>query len=399
MALDSDALRSSWAEVVPLGETAAEIFYGGLFVLAPELRVMFPAAMGGQRDRLLAALGHIVSNVDDTEALTEFVEQLGRDHRRFAVRPEHYPIVGKALVFTLKTGLGERWTDYLQEQWIEAYSIVSAAMIDAARRYDGKEPSYWDAEVLDRDQRCGDITVLTIRPDPTGPPFRYTAGESISVESSLRANVWRYFSPANAARRDGTIDLHVRAVDGGQLSPALCYQTQPGDVLRLGSPIGGALTVPPVTPPMVGPDLLLIAGGTGLAPLKAVVEQLAANLDTRRVTLVHGARYRGELYDLDRLQALAEEYRQLTVIPAMSHEVASEIAATPVEAALRARDTWKNHRIYVCGSPAMVAETCSRLSLEGYNPGDVHVEPYDGTTYAPLQQGLTPEEIFERAAR
>lgn len=395
MELDTGALRASWAEVVPLGDAAAEIFYAALFTLDPDLRVMFPVAMGGQRDRLLAALGHIVSNVDDPEVIGPFLEQLGRDHGRFAVRPEHYPTVGKALIFTLKTGLGATWSDYLARNWATAYAVVSEKMMSAAARNAGR-PAWWDAEVVDRDQRAADITVLTVRPDPDGPPFTYTAGLSISVASPLRPNVWRYFSPANPLRCDGTFDLHIRAVDGGQLSPALCYETQPGDALRLGPPIGGRLSVPPVAPPMVGPDLLLIAGGTGLAPLLAVVEQLAANLDTRQVTLIHGARLRSDLYALDHLRKLEAEYRQLTVIPAMSHEVSSEITASPVEAALRARDTWKNHRIYVCGSPAMVAETCARLLSEGYSPDDVHVEPYDGTTYAPLQQGLTPEEVFEK---
>jgi hemoglobin-like flavoprotein len=112
-AVDTGALRASWARVEALGGVAPELFYAVLFTLAPELRPMFPVAMNGQRDKLLAALGHIVTNIDDEHALTTFAAQLGRDHRRFAVEPYHYPLVGRALLATLERAMGRDWTSQL----------------------------------------------------------------------------------------------------------------------------------------------------------------------------------------------------------------------------------------------------------------------------------------------
>jgi hemoglobin-like flavoprotein len=63
--------------------------------------------MAGQPDRLVAALGHIVSNVGQVERLAGFLRGLGADHRKFAVLPEHYPVVGEALVATLRHFLGD----------------------------------------------------------------------------------------------------------------------------------------------------------------------------------------------------------------------------------------------------------------------------------------------------
>ena len=389
--MDTAALKASWAQVVTLGDQAAAYFYAALFSLDPGLRSMFPAYMGAQRDRLLTALGHIVSNVDDTDTLVAFVEQLGRDHRRFEVQPQHYPIVGQALLHTLAHGLGPAWTDQLAADWAEAYGIVSQAMIEAAAAAEPFEPAWWDAEIVSHERRTGDIAVLTVRPQGE---IRYRAGQSVAVESHLRPKVWRYMTPANAPRRDGTIDFHVRAVAAGQLSPALVYQSRQGDVLRLGAPIGNRLTV--ASGP--GPDLLLLAGGTGLAPMKAVIEQLAAGLDDRKVTLVVGAANRWDLYDQAELDQLAADLRWVQVITALSDDFVAGPPMTAVEAALR-NGSWHDRKIYVCGSPAMVAGTCQVLRDEGYASANVHVEQFDDKTYAPLRASLTPERVFEEVTR
>lgn len=382
----ANALRRSWAEVEKLGDNAAAYFYATLFTLDPSLRDMFPAAMGGQRDRLLAALGHIVSHVDDGATVTAFVQQLGRDHRRFDVRPEHYPVVGQALLHTLAQGLGPAWTPELAAQWTKAYELVSNLMIESAAESAAREPARWDAEIVSHERRTGDIAVITAR---VAGSYQWRAGQSLSVESHLRPRVWRYLSPANVPRGDGTVEFHVRSVPGGQLSPALVYQAQVGDVLHLSAPIGDRLTVPSGP----GPDLLLLAGGTGLAPMKALVEQLIQERDARRVTLIVGATYRYELYDLDAVRALTQQYPQLNVLAALSADPALGEQLTVAEAAAR-NGRWHDRLIYVCGSPAMVASTSQALAAQGYAHEQVRIEHYDGTTYAPLQErGQTRTEV------
>lgn len=386
--MDTDALKASWAAVAPNGARAAQYFYAALFSWAPELRGMFPPVMAGQRDKLLDALGYIVSNVDDGEALLAFVRQLGADHRRFSVQPEHYPLVGRALLHTLGVGLGEAWTAELAADWAAAYDLVAETMVAAAKEREAVESPWWDAEVVAHERRTGDIAVVTVRPVRE---VAFRPGQSVAVESHLRERVWRHLSPANAPRLDGTIEFHIRAVAGGQFSPAMVYQARCGDILRLGAPIGSRLTVPAGP----GPDLLLLAGGTGLAPFKAIIEQLMAELDGRKVTLVVGAAYRHELYDVSSLAALSKELRQLTVVQALSRDPGVAERATVVDAAL-AFGSWHDHDIYVCGSPVMVTGTCSALLDAGYSPGRVHIEQYNGTTYAPLREGLSPERVFDQ---
>jgi NAD(P)H-flavin reductase/hemoglobin-like flavoprotein len=389
--VDVAALKASWSEVAALGDQAATYFYATLFALDPRLREMFPTAMGGQRDRLLAALGHIVSNVDDTDVLVGFVEQLGRDHRRFEVSPEHYPLVGRALLHTLAHGLGPLWTEQLAADWTEAYTIVSGVMTKAAAASEQTMPAWWDAEVVAHERRTADIAVFTVRPTLE---LKYRAGQSMAIESHLRPKVWRYFSPANAPRPSGTIDFHVRTVPGGQLSNALVYQCRVGDVLRLGAPIGTRLTVPPGP----GPDLLLLAGGTGLAPLKAVVEELAGSLADRKVTLMVGAATRWEMYDMPALLQLAEDLRWLQVIPVLSDDPLYDQNSTVVDAALRS-GPWYDRQIYVCGSRGMVAGTCQTLLEAGYPASILRVEQFDEKSYAPMRESMSPEGVIAEVTR
>ena len=106
--MDTAALKQTWARAQSLGDEVPLFFYSHLFLSHPELRSMFPVSMATQRDRLVGALGRIVSNVDELDEVTEFIQQLGRDHRRFEVIAAHYNAVGASLLATLKHFLGER---------------------------------------------------------------------------------------------------------------------------------------------------------------------------------------------------------------------------------------------------------------------------------------------------
>lgn len=364
------ALRASWAAVEKLGDHAAGYFYAALFTLDPGLRDQFPVAMGEHRGRLLATVGQLISQLDDRPALTALAARLGHEHRRFEVRPEHYPLFRQALLHTLARLLGENWTPELAGRWSTLYDQLADVMVEAAAQSARQGPARWNAEIISHERRTGDIAVIVARVaggEQRG--YRWRAGQSIAVESHRRPRVWRYLSPANVPATESTVEFHVRAVPGGQLSPALVYQAQVGDVLHLSAPVGDRLTVPAGP----GPDLLLLAGGTGLAPMRAIVDQLAQADDRRKVTLIAGTAYRHELYDLDALWALGRRHRPLTVLAALSADPALGDPHTVAEAAVR-NGSWHDRQIYVCGSPAMVAGTRALLTGRGYPPDTFHIE-------------------------
>lgn len=367
------------------GDQVPLYFYSTLFLMHPETRALFPVSMAAQRDRLVNALGRTISDVDNLDELVPFLQQLGVDHRKFEVRPEHYPAVGAALLATLEHFLGNRWTAELAENWTQAYGVVAKVMTDAAAEVERSSPPWWDAEVVAREQRTWDITILTIRPEQIYP---YLPGQSMAVETALRPRLWRYYSPANPPRVDNSIELHIRQVPGGSVSTMLAQRVQVGDVLRLGAPIGTSLTLPPDD----HHDLLLIAGGTGLAPLRALAEQAAGENRERRIALFGGARTRRELYDLKALNDLQQSYPNIEITMVLSddpHHV--EHRTTAVEAALT-QGSWPGHRIYVCGSTGMVRGTVEHLARAGIDPRAVRFEEFHSHPYPAAVVGATPAQ-------
>ncbi|MEU9844061.1 globin domain-containing protein, partial [Actinomadura sp. NPDC048032] len=310
--MDSQRLKTSFAQVAENGDAVALFFYSDLFVRNPHLRDMFPIGMSGQRDKLLRALGHIVSQVDDLAVLVPFLQQLGRDHRRFGIVAEHYPHVGASLLATLRHFSGTAWTDDLERDWSAAYGLVAKVMLEAADENALNSPAWWNGQVIAVERRRFDISVLRIQPDR---PLPYTPGQSVALEVPSRLRHWRYYSMANAPRPDHSVDFHVRLVDGGPVSPVLVRGTQIGDRVRMGAPIG-TLTLDESSPR----DVLLVAGSTGLAPLKAILEQISRRAVPPRVHLFFGARSRDGLYDLEDLTKLADGFPWLTVVPAVSDE-------------------------------------------------------------------------------
>ena len=378
--MDVARLRWSWGLAQQVGDEAALHFYSTLFLKHPETRNLFPIGMAAQRDKLLGALGHIVSNVDVTGELLPFVQQLGRDHRKFGVIAEHFPAVGDALVSTLAYFLGDQWTDELAQDWTEAFGVVAKVMIEAAEESARSTPPWWEAEVVRHDLRSLNVAVLHVRPNAT---FDYLPGQSTAVECHLRPREWRFLSPATMPRSDGMIEFHVKHVAGGKVSAALVHSIRVGDVLRMGAAVGRRLTLPPGGTD----DLLLIAGGTGLAPLKAIVEQVAAEGGRRRVHLFAGARTERDLYDVKALAQMANEWSWLTVVPTISDDpYATQLErGTAGEVAARG-GAWREHDVYICGHDAMVQETFESLTRSGTSPQRIKFESFH-TWNTPVYSG------------
>jgi NAD(P)H-flavin reductase/hemoglobin-like flavoprotein len=355
--MERDLIKESFAVVEPQGDRVAAFFYARLFLESPDLREMFPAAMDVQRNRLFGAVIQIVQGADQPEFLQAFLKGLGRDHRKFGVKAAHYEALGRALLAAIKKYAGDAWTPEVEAAWVQAYSRAATTMIEAARRATMDSPDWWLAEVVSREMRSSDIAVVRLRPDQ---PFRFEAGQYCSIETPWWPRVWRSYSMANAPRTDNTIDLHVRKIDAGWVSTALVRHAAPGDVVRLGHPTGTMIADRQSTK-----DLVMIAGGTGLAPMRAIIEDMARWNWFRRVHLFFGARRPDELYDMPALHDLAAAHEWLTVTPAVSHDPNfSGEQGNVVDVALRHGD-WRNHDVFVSGSGAMVRRSIDSLLISG----------------------------------
>ena len=122
-------VKESWAQVVPISETAGMLFYNRLFEVAPMVRSMFGDDLRPQARKLMSMLSMIVSKLDRLDTLLDEIKMLAGRHDKYGARPEHYEVVGNCLLWTLNKGLGDKWNNETEEAWVRAYGILSSAMI------------------------------------------------------------------------------------------------------------------------------------------------------------------------------------------------------------------------------------------------------------------------------
>jgi NAD(P)H-flavin reductase/hemoglobin-like flavoprotein len=362
------AIKETFRYVADAGDKAVGFFYGQLFLRQPHLRQLFPPAMDEQRDRLFCALGRIVDSLSTPDEMAAYLSQLGRDHRKYQVEPEMYEAVGAALLATLRAFARDAFTSEAQEAWTQVYLAGSSLMIKAAEEDAAQSPASWTAEVVEVDHRADDIAVLIIAPDQ---PLPFLAGQHLTVQTPRWPRVWRPYSIACMPRDDGLLMLHVKAVPGGWVSTALVRYTSPGSQLVLGPPLG-TMTLERAA----DRDLLCVAGGTGLSPIKAIIEQAVRKsaVTQRRIYLYYGARRRHELYDLADLWRLEDAYSGFQVIPVTSDDPAFDGMQGNVGRVAARYMPHTECEAYVAGPPEMVRETVRVLARAGLEHERIHFD-------------------------
>ncbi len=125
-------VQQSFAKVAPISGQAAIIFYDRLFEIAPQVKAMFPSDMTEQRKKLMATLAVVVNGLTNLESVLPAASALAKRHVSYGAKPEHYPVVGSALLWTLEKGLGTDWTSDVADAWSAAYGTLSGFMISEA---------------------------------------------------------------------------------------------------------------------------------------------------------------------------------------------------------------------------------------------------------------------------
>lgn len=132
-----DLIQRSFEHVTRIKLEAGQLFYERLFFIAPELRPMFKVDTRAQASKLVDTLSYAVGQLPDGPNLTATLRKLRRRHLEFGVRPEHYDVVGEALLWTLERLLAERWTPELRDGWLSLYATAATAMKKAAYSAEG----------------------------------------------------------------------------------------------------------------------------------------------------------------------------------------------------------------------------------------------------------------------
>jgi len=125
-------VQDSFKKVVPIADTAADLFYSRLFAIAPEVKPLFPADMKEQKKKLIAMLATAVTNLHQVNVIVPAVQELGKRHAGYGVTAKQYEPVGAALLWTLEQGLGAAFTPPVKAAWTEAYMTLAGVMQEAA---------------------------------------------------------------------------------------------------------------------------------------------------------------------------------------------------------------------------------------------------------------------------
>lgn len=381
---DRDSLRVLHAAFDPANgaEVLTRRFYNQWFDSDTEVRDLFPPDLDAQRDAFALAMHWVLGELVAQRAHepVALLAQLGRDHRKYGVRQEHYASLRQAWLLTMRSCLSEVWDDDVDHAAVDAITLITEIMAGAADA-DG-DPPWWDGTVVEHRRVSRDLAVIRLRLEE---PLPYLPGQYVKVQTPQCPRRWRFLSPAAPPGPDGTVVFHVRAVSGGMVSTAMVGETRPGDRWRLSGPLG-ALEVD-----RSGGDVLMVAGSTGLAPLRALIMDMVSRESNPQVHLFFGARYPCELYDLRMLWTIAVTSPWLTITPVSEYRFdppwATDYPDPKPKTGLLTIQTgrlpdivtefgpWDDRQAFVCGGPGMIAATRDALIAKGTAAERIHCDP------------------------
>ena len=362
-------VRETWADVEPQVDELADWFAALLFSLAPDVRGLFPARITEPARRLLRSLVVPMTTVDRPDQLRTVLEPLVREHRALGLHAEQYEALGVALIGAMRR-FAPAWDEGTEHAWVRAFSLAAGPMEHAVRAASATEaPAVAAGTVVSHRRLSWDLAVLHIAPDA---PVPHRAGQFLTVEIPQRPRMWRSLSPATAPRPDGLLEFHVRAVEGGWVSRAMVAHTAPGDRWRLG-PASGRLGLDPRSTAPV----LMVAGGTGGAPARALCEDMARWTRPRPCTVFLGGRVAEDLTVLEPLRALADRHPWLDLAVVCEDDPFDEhtLPGTLPDAVVRSGD-WSQHDVLLSGSPAMIRASAQALLVDGVPLDRIHYDPF-----------------------
>lgn len=132
---DIELVQNSMKALLHNAATLGERLYENLFSIAPHLRPLFMSDIASQSRKLMSILIHITANLGQLETLKKELSDLAIRHKYYNVLPEHYNLLGRALLRTLEESLGSHWNEATAIAWQKAYDIIANEMIIVQQQY------------------------------------------------------------------------------------------------------------------------------------------------------------------------------------------------------------------------------------------------------------------------
>jgi nitric oxide dioxygenase len=372
-------------------------FYARMFEHNPEMRQVFNQGhqrAGQQQQALAMAVLAYAEEIDDPSVLLPVLTMIANKHISLGVRAEHYAIVGKHLLASIREVLGAAASEELIDAWAAAYGALAAALIGLENQgYQEmvQQPGGWTGwrgfRVAQRVVESDEITSFHLTPADGGGVPAYRPGQYISLR--ILVPELGYMQPRqyslSAAPGASYLRISVKREAGsagkvaGMVSNLLHDQYHEGAVLDLASPAGDFFLNETRSTPVV-----LISGGVGITPMLAMLEQLLASGSARQVRFVHACRHGAVHAFKQHVAALAA--RHPTVRSLVYYETPRSTDCCGQDyhhagrldlAALDARDAGLlplDADYYLCGPGPFMAAQQAGLEELGVPPALIHLE-------------------------
>lgn len=206
------------------------------------------------------------------------------------------------------------------------------------------------AKVTSIEQLSHDVMCILLK-IPEAIRFQFLAGQYIDF--ILKDEKRRSFSIANAPHNDTHIELHVRHIQGGRFTSAVFDNMQVNDIVRIEGPLGSFFLREDSDRPVI-----FMAGGTGFAPIKGIIEHTLAKDIRREMYIYWGARSLEDLYLHEQVQRWSDSHAHIHYIPVLSEPATSDNwtgrTGFVTDAVLQDIEDLSGYEIYASGPPAMV---------------------------------------------
>jgi len=234
-------------------------------------------------------------------------------------------------------------------------------------------PRILPTRVERKEQLSHDVMALFLKL-PSSERLQFMAGQY--VEFLLKDGKRRAFSLANAPHADSLLEIHLRLIPGGQFTEYVFNEMPDKAILRIEAPFGSFYYRSDSEKPMV-----MVAGGTGFAPIKAIIEHMIHNDIKRKVTLYWGARALEDLYMPALPQAWAEAYANIEFIPVLSDALPEDNwqgrSGLVHQAVLDDFSDLSDVEVYCCGAPAMVEVAHASFAQAGLPEGAFYSDAFN----------------------
>jgi NAD(P)H-flavin reductase len=308
----------------------------------PETRTVLHAPALARPSDLGRAIFWVVEHLDRPHLVAQECAHLGPAlGQTLGAARNHLDAFGLALIDALNGA-----TEPSGTEWSDAWDLIARWLRPSL----DQEPPFWTGEVVAHDRRRDDLAVVHVR---SYLPYAFLPGQQVAIETRRRPDEWQKLWIASLPADDQVIEVHVQVFD--RVTEDLVKRTAVGDPIRL-KRAGGGLPLPPRSEHA----LLMVAGGVGIAPMKALLAQLRQDGDERLVHLFWGVRQRDGLYDLEAVRSLGA-----TVVPAVAEGPAYPYRSGALPEVVVDHGDWRPNDVLIAGSPQMVSGTIDVLTAHG----------------------------------